>query len=182
MSIAEFRVSDRGQMALPAEARRRWHLSKGGSSKWQISVMRCSSSLPAGAGCARCFAKRSKRPADIPSWSVKWPLKPRSRVSTIVDVIVDDHLLLQILLNEEPPNFRVPGARIFTTGLWYHRLCRAVSIHEVTGSMSRRLGRADPAVAAATSRAITMLPETIGLVSLRNWLGRWPNFSRTEYA
>ena len=44
-----------------------------------------------------------------------------------MDVIVDDHLLLQILLNEEPPNFRVPGARIFTTGLWYHRLCRAVS-------------------------------------------------------
>ena len=31
MSIAEFRVSDRGQMALPAEARRRWHLSDGGS-------------------------------------------------------------------------------------------------------------------------------------------------------
>jgi len=31
MSIAEFRVSDRGQMALPAEARRRWHLSDGGA-------------------------------------------------------------------------------------------------------------------------------------------------------
>jgi len=31
MGIAEFRVSDRGQMALPAEARRRWHLSDGGS-------------------------------------------------------------------------------------------------------------------------------------------------------
>jgi AbrB family looped-hinge helix DNA binding protein len=31
VSIAEFRVSDRGQMALPAEARRRWHLSEGGS-------------------------------------------------------------------------------------------------------------------------------------------------------
>jgi bifunctional DNA-binding transcriptional regulator/antitoxin component of YhaV-PrlF toxin-antitoxin module len=31
MSIAEFRVSDRGQMALPAEARRRWHLNDGGS-------------------------------------------------------------------------------------------------------------------------------------------------------
>ena len=31
MSVAEFRVSDRGQMALPAEARRRWHLKDGGS-------------------------------------------------------------------------------------------------------------------------------------------------------
>lgn len=31
MNIAEFRVSDRGQMALPAEARRRWNLGDGGS-------------------------------------------------------------------------------------------------------------------------------------------------------
>jgi hypothetical protein len=89
-----------------------------------------------------------------------------------VDVIVDDHLLLQILLSEEPPNFRVPGARIFTTGLWYHRLCRAVSSNEVTGAMSRRLGRADLVVAAAAARAITTLPETIGLLSLRELA--WP--------
>jgi len=89
-----------------------------------------------------------------------------------VDVIVDDHLLLQILLNEEPPSLRAPGARIFTTGLWYHRLCRAVSIHEVAGALSRRLGRADPVVAAATARAITTLPETIGLMSLRELA--WP--------
>ncbi len=31
MSISEFRVSRRGQMALPAEARRRWELVEGGS-------------------------------------------------------------------------------------------------------------------------------------------------------
>jgi AbrB family looped-hinge helix DNA binding protein len=31
MSIAAFRVSDRGQMALPADARRRWNLTNGGS-------------------------------------------------------------------------------------------------------------------------------------------------------
>jgi AbrB family looped-hinge helix DNA binding protein len=31
VNIAEFRVSDRGQMALPAEARRRWDLDEGGS-------------------------------------------------------------------------------------------------------------------------------------------------------
>ena len=89
-----------------------------------------------------------------------------------MDVIVDDHLLLQILLKKEPPDFRVPGARIFTTGLWYHRLCRAVSINEVTGAMSRRLGRADPAVAAAAARAITTLPETMELLSLRELA--WP--------
>jgi AbrB family looped-hinge helix DNA binding protein len=31
VSVAEFRVSDRGQMALPAEARHRWNLGGGGS-------------------------------------------------------------------------------------------------------------------------------------------------------
>jgi bifunctional DNA-binding transcriptional regulator/antitoxin component of YhaV-PrlF toxin-antitoxin module len=30
MAIAQFRVSGRGQMALPAEARRRWELIEGG--------------------------------------------------------------------------------------------------------------------------------------------------------
>lgn len=31
MELSVFRVSERGQMALPAEARRRWDLSEGGS-------------------------------------------------------------------------------------------------------------------------------------------------------
>jgi bifunctional DNA-binding transcriptional regulator/antitoxin component of YhaV-PrlF toxin-antitoxin module len=31
MSVAQFRVSERGQMALPAEARRRWALTDGGT-------------------------------------------------------------------------------------------------------------------------------------------------------
>lgn len=31
MTIAVFRVSERGQMALPADARHRWHLIDGGS-------------------------------------------------------------------------------------------------------------------------------------------------------
>jgi hypothetical protein len=172
MNIAVFRVSDRGQMALPAEARRRWDLSDGGASKWQISVMRCSSPRPAGAGCAQCFAKQSKRPADIPSWPAKWPQKTPISRKHASGRNHRRHPLLQILLDEEPPNFRSPGARILTTGLWYHRLSRAVSTFEVTGSMSRRLGRADPVVAAATTRAITTLPETIGLLSLRELA--WP--------
>ena len=31
MSVAEFKVSERGQMALPVEARRRWGLAEGGT-------------------------------------------------------------------------------------------------------------------------------------------------------
>jgi len=89
-----------------------------------------------------------------------------------VDVIVDDHLLLRLLLDEEPPDLRVPGARIFTTGIWYHRLCRAVNNHGVTGPMSRRLGLADHLVATSVTRAITTLPETIGLLSMQELA--WP--------
>ncbi len=31
MTVANYRVSERGQMALPAEARRRWNLTDGGA-------------------------------------------------------------------------------------------------------------------------------------------------------
>ena len=31
MKVADYRVSERGQMALPAEARRRWNLTGGGA-------------------------------------------------------------------------------------------------------------------------------------------------------
>lgn len=89
-----------------------------------------------------------------------------------MDVIVDDHLLISILLGDEPPDLRTSGAQIFTTGLWYHRLCRAVSNPAVTGALSRRLLRAEPAVAASAARATTALPETIGLLSLRDLA--WP--------
>jgi hypothetical protein len=89
-----------------------------------------------------------------------------------VDVIVDDHLLLRILLNEEPDELRLPGARVYTTGLWYLRLCRATSSRAVTGVMSRSLGRADPVVATSAVRSVTTLPETIGLLSFRELA--WP--------
>ena len=87
-------------------------------------------------------------------------------------VVVDDHILLRLLLDDEPPELRPLGAAVATTGLWYHRLCRALSSTVVTGSLSRSLGRADADIAAAAVRAATALPETIGLVSLREL--SWP--------
>lgn len=87
-------------------------------------------------------------------------------------VLIDDHLLLRILLDDEPSGLRPPGTRIATTGLWYHRLCRALADRAVIGSMSRRLGAVADDVAAATIAAVIDLPETIELVSLRT-LG-WP--------
>lgn len=56
MSIAEYRVSERGQMALPAEARRRWQMGDGGS----VEVIDLGASLvivPAGRGGIRSVVR-----------------------------------------------------------------------------------------------------------------------------
>jgi len=87
-------------------------------------------------------------------------------------VLLDDHLLLRVLLGDEPSTLRPGGATIATTGLWYHRLCRALADNAVIGSMSRRLGAVDDTVATDVLGAVIELPDTIELVSLRT-LG-WP--------
>lgn len=86
--------------------------------------------------------------------------------------VVDDHLLLRILLDDEPPELRPSGGRVFTTGLWYHRLCRSVGDRSVVGVFSRSIGSAEPRVAAAAIGAITRLPDSIDLLSLRDLA--WP--------
>lgn len=58
MTIAEFKVSDRGQMALPAEARHRWDLDKGGS----VEIADLGDALlivPAGRGGLRSLLRRA---------------------------------------------------------------------------------------------------------------------------
>ncbi len=85
-----------------------------------------------------------------------------------MDVVVDDHLLLRVLLNDEPRKLRAPGARLFTTGLWYHRLCRAVATPNVVGALSGSLGHVDVTTARAAVEAIVSLPELIGVLSLRD--------------
>lgn len=88
------------------------------------------------------------------------------------DVVVDDHLLLRILLDDEPADLRPRDGAVFTTGLWYHRLSRALADTTVTGAMSRALGDVDPRIAGAAVTAVTALPDTIGLTSLRSLA--WP--------
>lgn len=56
---------------------------------------------------------------------------------------------------------------IATTGLWYHRLCRALADEKVVGSISRQLGDVDDAVASGVLGTVIDLPDTIELVSLR---------------
>lgn len=87
-------------------------------------------------------------------------------------VLVDDHILLSLLLDDEPEELRPMGGAIATTGLWYHRLCRALANQSLVGSLSRRLGGIEAAVAADVIASVIELPPTIELVSLRE-LG-WP--------
>ena len=87
-------------------------------------------------------------------------------------VLVDDHLLLAVLLDREPAALRPSDTRLATTGLWYHRLCRAVTDSTVVGSMSRRLSGLAPAAASAAIASVVRLPADIEMVSLRT-LG-WP--------
>lgn len=54
VAISEFKVSERGQMALPAEARRRWNLDRGGT----VEIADLGNSLlivPAGRGGLRAL-------------------------------------------------------------------------------------------------------------------------------
>lgn len=56
MSIVSFRVSDRGQMALPADVRRRWQLADGGT----VEIADLGDSLlvvPAGRGGLRSLLR-----------------------------------------------------------------------------------------------------------------------------
>ena len=87
-------------------------------------------------------------------------------------VLVDDHILLSLLLGEEPRELRPRGGVVATTGLWYHRLCRALADQAVVGSMSRQLGGVSPDIAADVIAAVIELPESIEMMSLRA-LG-WP--------
>ena len=87
-------------------------------------------------------------------------------------VLVDDHLLLRVLLGDEPPKLRAPDTAIATTGLWYHRLCRALADENVIGSISRQLGTVDDSVASAVLGTVIELPDTIELISLRTL--SWP--------
>ena len=62
MSVSSYRVSERGQMALPAEARHRWNLSQGGD----VEIADLGSALvivPAGRGGLRALVGESVREA-----------------------------------------------------------------------------------------------------------------------
>lgn len=91
---------------------------------------------------------------------------------TAAPLLLDDHLLLRQLLDDPPRSLARRRGPRHTTGLWYHRLCRAVLTSPVLGTMSSRLAGAPPELAVLATRAAVDLPADLGLVSLRDLA--WP--------
>jgi len=86
-------------------------------------------------------------------------------------IIIDDHLLLRVLVDDPPARLRRSRRPVVTTGLWYHRLGRALLASTVIGSMSRAIG-SDPVIGAQVVASASSLPAHIDLVSLRDLA--WP--------
>lgn len=79
--------------------------------------------------------------------------------------LVDDQILGQVLRSEYEV---APGVSLFTTGLWYVRLCQAVvSTTDRLGTLSRPFTSLTPEARARALDAVSELPASIGLVSLR---------------
>jgi hypothetical protein len=87
-----------------------------------------------------------------------------------VAVIVDDHILRLCLAGREPgevARVRRRG-RLYTSGLWYHRLCRGLSAARLGGVHSSRLASLPPEEAARLLATCEHLPAAVRVVSLRD--------------
>jgi hypothetical protein len=90
-------------------------------------------------------------------------------VALTANILIDDRLLLDHLLGVSTKELRqaVRNRSVFTTGFWYYRLCHAVRSNTVTGALSGPFERAERRVQEMAAVALVKLPETIGLLSLR---------------
>ncbi len=86
-----------------------------------------------------------------------------------MNVLIDDHLLREVLLEQEPLWLsRVRGAgQLATTALWYFRLCSAVRSPGTTGALSGPVGNLPEDLRSRVLGQVTSLPGTITLLSLR---------------
>lgn len=85
-------------------------------------------------------------------------------------LLVDDRLLLSVLLGQAPEELdaALQAGELHTTGLWYHRLCRASRSARITGALSGPLASAPaPARLEAVAALTTLPPAGVGLLSLR---------------
>ncbi len=77
-------------------------------------------------------------------------------------IVVDDHLLRDILTNQVASQFaaELATAEVYTTNLWYLRLCRSVA----TAAGGQLTGVLDGGQRRALGRQLIALPEDIGIL------------------
>ena len=87
-----------------------------------------------------------------------------------MNVIIDDHLLREVLLEQEPSWLRRlrRGGRILTTGCWYYRLCSAWHDDSITGSLSGPIAALPAELQAGVIEKVMRLPDSIGLISMHD--------------
>jgi hypothetical protein len=86
--------------------------------------------------------------------------------------LIDDHVLLDVLRGAPPHELGRVSGQLWTTGLWHHRLSRALAASPVRGVLSRRTGTVDRRTDTAVRAALAQLPPHIGSVSMRQLA--WP--------
>lgn len=86
----------------------------------------------------------------------------------MTSVVIDDHILRDILTGERPPDLGgVAPNGVATTGLWLFRLCSSMADPTVAGKLSAPVS-ALPADAIDRFRAqLTTLPDEIEVLSMR---------------
>ncbi|MGI9118557.1 MAG: hypothetical protein ACR2G7_00210 [Acidimicrobiales bacterium] len=84
-------------------------------------------------------------------------------------MLADDRLLLSVLLGRAPDELRSAHREgdLYTTGLWYYRLCHASRSARVTGALSGPLASAPEPARTEAVAALTALPDTVGMLSFR---------------
>jgi hypothetical protein len=86
----------------------------------------------------------------------------------LATVVVDDHLLRDILAGERPRDLGgVATDGIATTGLWLFRLCSSLAEPTVAGKLSSPVARLPSELRARFRAQLAVLPVEITVISLR---------------
>lgn len=87
-----------------------------------------------------------------------------------MNVVLDDHLLREVLLECEPSWIRRlrRGGQLSTTGSWYYRLCSALHDPDLAGSLSGPIASLPSELRAGIIERVVMLPPSIQMISMRD--------------
>lgn len=87
-------------------------------------------------------------------------------------VVIDDHLLRDVLTGERAPDLDVEASALATTGLWLFRLTSSLANPEVVGKLSAPVAALPPDQQQRFRAQLIALPEEVEVLHLRHLA--WP--------